>query len=83
MFDPMAMITAGEVTRNHVLSARPGAPTVPERSRSGGALRRRTGGALRRLADRIEPRLTRAGGGSPERAAAHPSGRRLTRAGCG
>jgi hypothetical protein len=61
MFDPSAMIMAHRANRHHVLSARPGAPTTPERpplrsTRRGDATRRLTVAALRRLADRIEPR---------------------------
>jgi hypothetical protein len=58
MFDPTAMIMADKATRQHVLSARPKAPTTPERpprQRSDG-MRRLTVAALRRLADRLEPR---------------------------
>ncbi|QYN38336.1 hypothetical protein K1T35_14585 [Pseudonocardia sp. DSM 110487] len=58
MFDPLAMIIADHATKQHVLSARPTAPRVPERPprQRGDAIRRLTGTALRRLADRIEPR---------------------------
>jgi len=44
--------------RDHVLSARPDAPVVPERpprARGGGGTRRAAAGVLRRLADRLEP----------------------------
>jgi hypothetical protein len=58
MFDPTAMIMADKATRRHVLSARPQAPTTPERPprQRGDAMRRLTVVALRRLADRLEPR---------------------------
>jgi hypothetical protein len=58
MFDPLSMIIADHATRQQVLSARPTAPTVPERppQRRGDAMRRLIGAALRRLADRVEPR---------------------------
>jgi hypothetical protein len=58
MFDPTAMIMADKATRHHVLSARPKAPTTPERPprQPGDAMRRLTVVALRRLADRLEPR---------------------------
>jgi hypothetical protein len=57
MFDPTAMIMADKATRHHVLSARPEAPTTPERPprHRGDAMRRLTVVALRRLADRLEP----------------------------
>jgi hypothetical protein len=57
MFDPTAMIMTDKATRHHVLSARPKAPTMPERPprRRGDAMRRLTATALRRLADRLEP----------------------------
>jgi hypothetical protein len=46
--------------RDHVLSARPDAPVVPERpprarAHAGGGTRRVAAGVLRRLADRLEP----------------------------
>jgi hypothetical protein len=52
------MIMADKATRDHVLSARPNARTVPERPprRHGDATRRLTAAALRRLADWLEPR---------------------------
>jgi hypothetical protein len=58
MLDPLAMIIADHATRQHVLSGRPEAPTMPERPprRRRDAIRRRTVTALRRLADRMEPR---------------------------
>jgi hypothetical protein len=58
MFDPAAMIMADKAIRHHVLSARPQAPTTPERPprQRGAAVRRLTVAALRRLADRAEPR---------------------------
>lgn len=57
MFDPLAMIIADHATRQQVLSARPGAPTTPERPprQRRDAIRRMTVTALRRLADRMEP----------------------------
>jgi hypothetical protein len=57
MFDPLAMIIADHATKQQVLSARPTAPTTPERPprQRGEMMRRLTGTALRRLADRIEP----------------------------
>ncbi|MFC0526612.1 hypothetical protein [Phytohabitans kaempferiae] len=58
MLLPTSMIMAETATRQHVLSARPKAPTIsahaPRRRRS--TTRRLTAGVLRRLADRIEPR---------------------------
>jgi hypothetical protein len=58
MFDPLAMIIADHATRQQVLSARPTAPTSPERPprRRGVAIRGLIGTALHRLAGRIEPR---------------------------
>ena len=58
MFEPAAVIMADRATRHHVLSARPTAPTAPERPRRqhGDAMRRLTAAVLRRLADRLEPR---------------------------
>ena len=58
MFDPLALIIADHATAQHVLSARPNAPTTPARPprQRGDAIRRLTVTALRRLADRIEPR---------------------------
>jgi hypothetical protein len=58
MFDPTAMIMGDKVTRQHVLSARPNAPTTPERPprQRGDAMRQLTVVPLRRLADRLEPR---------------------------
>jgi hypothetical protein len=48
-----------DLTRQHVFSARPDAPVVPERPPRRRALagptRRVAAGALRRLADRLEP----------------------------
>jgi hypothetical protein len=60
LFDPTAMIMADRATLNHVLSARPNAPTVPERPprQRGEAVRRRTAAILRGLADRVEARRT-------------------------
>jgi hypothetical protein len=57
MFDPTAMIMSDRATRQHVLSARPEAPTVAGRPprRRGGAVRRVAAVALRGLADRLEP----------------------------
>lgn len=57
MFDPTAMIVSDKATRHHVLSARPTAPTTPERPprKRGDAMRRLTATALRRIADRLEP----------------------------
>jgi hypothetical protein len=46
-----------DTARDHVLSARPGAPTVPERPpRTGENVRRATARTLRRWADRVEPK---------------------------
>jgi hypothetical protein len=58
MFDPLAMIIADHATKQHVLSARPEAPTTPARPprRRGDTIRRLTVAALRGLADRVEPR---------------------------
>jgi hypothetical protein len=60
MMEPVAMILAAHVTRNHVLSARPNAPTVPappaRERRTTVAVRTSTATVLRRLADRVEPR---------------------------
>jgi hypothetical protein len=57
MLDPSAMMIV-VATRSDVLSARPNAPTVPERPprQRNHAMRRLTVAALRRLADRMEPR---------------------------
>lgn len=57
MFDPLAMVIADHATKQHVLSARPTAPTTPDRPtrERGTTARRLIGTALRRLADRIEP----------------------------
>ena len=62
MFDPLAMIIADHATRQQVLSARPDAPTIPDRPprRRGHSARRLVGAALRRVADRIEPRCVSA-----------------------
>lgn len=52
------MLLAVDVTRRHVLSARPDAPIVPDPPPRGGQalpVRRAAAGALRRLADRVEP----------------------------
>ena len=61
MFDPTAMIMSDKATRHHVLSARPTAPTTPERPprQRLDASRQATVLALRRLADRLEPRRAR------------------------
>ena len=58
MFDPTAMIMSDKATRHHVLSARPTAPSTPERPprQRLDASRRVTVLALRSLADRLEPR---------------------------
>ena len=74
MLDPLVFSVANEITRNHVLSARPDAPVMPERPprrrataptceaptrpSAAGSTRRAAAGALRRLADRLEPRPT-------------------------
>ena len=57
MIDPTASILSDRAQRQHVLSARPDAPTVPDRPRRhhGDAVRRATVTALRGLADRLEP----------------------------
>jgi hypothetical protein len=57
MFDLSAMTIAGNATADHVLSARPDAPTVPECPPrvSGHPVRRVTAWALRRLVDRLDP----------------------------
>jgi hypothetical protein len=57
MLDPTAMIMADKTTRHHVLSARPEAPTRPERPprQRRDVMRRLAAVALRRLADRLEP----------------------------
>ncbi|GAA4704384.1 hypothetical protein [Phytohabitans rumicis] len=58
MLDPTAMILADKATRHHVMSARPAAPTAPERPPRQRAEGMRLAAAvvLRRLADRVEPR---------------------------
>ncbi|BCB82664.1 hypothetical protein GCM10022251_66210 [Phytohabitans flavus] len=58
MFDPTAMIMADKATKHHVLSARPQAPTTPERPprQRGDSIRQRAATTLRRLADKVEPR---------------------------
>jgi hypothetical protein len=60
MFDPLAMIIADHATKQQVLSARPDAPTTPDRSprQRGDTMRRLAVAALLRLADRIEPHRT-------------------------
>ncbi|GLY96987.1 hypothetical protein [Actinoplanes sp. NBRC 103695] len=57
MLDLLHVKLADDATRRHVLSARPDAPTVPDRPprQRGVAMRRATVTALRRLADRISP----------------------------
>ncbi|GAA0950658.1 hypothetical protein [Virgisporangium aurantiacum] len=66
MFDLSAMTIASNAVTDHVLSARPDAPTVRERPprARGDAVRRLTVSALRRIADRLEP-------GHPTYSAAH------------
>jgi hypothetical protein len=52
------MLLAVDVTRRHVLSARPDAPIVPDpppRAAQAAPVRRAAAGALRRLADHVEP----------------------------
>jgi hypothetical protein len=58
MVAPTAMVLADEVTEQHVLSARPQAPTIGTRAprRRGTAMRRLAALALRQLADHAEPR---------------------------
>ncbi|SNT64191.1 hypothetical protein SAMN05421812_116141 [Asanoa hainanensis] len=59
MLDPTAFVQALNATRDHVYSARPDAPVVPDRVRRtgrGDPLRRLAAVALRRVADRVEPR---------------------------
>ncbi|GIF51844.1 hypothetical protein DFJ67_5870 [Asanoa ferruginea] len=59
MLDPVAFVQAVNATRDHVYSARPDAPVVPDRTRRSGRgdpLRRSTATILRRLANRVEPR---------------------------
>jgi hypothetical protein len=58
MFDPLAILIADHATRQRMLSARPEAPTRPERPppQRRHAIRLLTAAALRRLADRLEPR---------------------------
>lgn len=55
MFVPTAIVMADNATRQHVLSARPTAPTTcePRRPR---AVRRLTVATLRRVADSLERR---------------------------
>jgi hypothetical protein len=57
MLDLLHVKLADDATRRHVLSARPDAPTVPDRPprQPGVAVRRVAVTALRRLADRISP----------------------------
>lgn len=55
--DPLG-VRALEQTRRHVLSARPGAPVIPERRPDGpplADLRASVALLLRHLADRVEP----------------------------
>jgi hypothetical protein len=58
MFDPLAILIADHATKQQLLSARPEAPTRPERppSQRRHAIRLLIVAALRRLADRLEPR---------------------------
>jgi hypothetical protein len=61
MMYPAAFVQAVNLTREHVNSALPNAPVVPERTRGNGRgdpLRRGAALLLRRLADRVEPRPT-------------------------
>lgn len=56
--EPAGMILAMNAVNDHVLSARPGAPVVPDpppRPPRAVPVRRVTAGVLRRLADRVEP----------------------------
>jgi len=56
--EPLGFTLALAAQRDHVLSARPDAPVVPERPprvRAGGSGRRVAAGVLRRIADRLEP----------------------------
>ncbi|GIF69048.1 hypothetical protein Ais01nite_70830 [Asanoa ishikariensis] len=62
MLDPTAFVQAMNATRDHVYSARPDAPVVPDRARRtgrGDPLRRVAATVLRRVADRVEPRRAR------------------------
>jgi hypothetical protein len=52
MFDLVHVQLAHDATRRHVLSARPDAPTIPERPPR--EIRRRTATVLRAVADRLE-----------------------------
>jgi len=59
MLDPTAFVQALNATREHVYSARPDAPVVPDRTRRtgrGDPFRRVAAAVLRRAADRVEPR---------------------------
>ncbi|GAA1868543.1 hypothetical protein [Asanoa iriomotensis] len=59
MLVPTAMVMADNATKQHVLSARPTAPTThapAARRRQAGAARRFTVATLRRLADNVENR---------------------------
>jgi hypothetical protein len=56
---PTTLIMADQATRDHVMSARPDAPTVPDRpprARRADSMRTAAALVLRRLADRVEPR---------------------------
>jgi hypothetical protein len=63
--DPLGMVTAISAVREHVTSAQPGAPVVPDRLRRKAprpprtdSLRRAAAAALHRLAHKLEPRQT-------------------------
>ncbi|GIH06825.1 hypothetical protein Rhe02_48920 [Rhizocola hellebori] len=60
--DPLGMVTAISAVREHVTSAQPGAPVVPDKARHKPpsrtrthALRRVAAAGLHRLAQKLEP----------------------------
>lgn len=60
--DPLGMITAMDAVNQHLRSAQPGAPVVPDglegrhkRAARAGLLRQNAANVLRRIAERIEP----------------------------
>ncbi|HCT76971.1 MAG TPA: hypothetical protein DGG94_06305 [Micromonosporaceae bacterium] len=60
--DPLGMITAMDAVNQHLKSAQPGAPVVPDgledrqvRPARAGLLRHNAATVLRRMAERIEP----------------------------
>jgi hypothetical protein len=54
--EPLGYVLAVRATTDHVLSARPDAPVVPDPEPRPSAVRIATAAVLRRLADRVEPK---------------------------